>query len=77
MPVTGNAQTGFVLELGGWRADYDDRFDTLSHAAQFGTVVAQTSDLEELESVRESRSRCEAMLSEVIRSLKPKARRKI
>ena len=24
MPVTGNAETGFVLELGGWRAEHDD-----------------------------------------------------
>ena len=77
LTVTGDEATGFLLELGGWRAGYDDRSDAQSDAAYFWTAVDRASDLDEIEAVRESRVRCGEALAEVISTLKLKVRRKI
>ena len=77
LTVTGDEDTDFTLELGEWRARYDEKSDALSHAALFGTAFDRAFALDEVELVRETRAQCEGALAEVIKTLKPKVRKKI
>lgn len=77
LTVTADGDERFVLELGGWRARYDEKSNALRDSAKFGTAVDRAADVDEIEAVRETRARCKQALTEVIRTLKPKVRKKI